>query len=75
MTNTTNVPKVLDGIAIAAEIKAEVSVEVQRLKQQGIVPGLAVILVGEVPGLADLCAQQGEDLRRAGYLQRNADAA
>ncbi len=39
---------VLDGVAIAAEIKAEVGVEVARLKAQGILPGLAVILVGNV---------------------------
>jgi len=42
-------PVVLDGIAIAAEIKAEVAVEVKALTGQGIQPGLAVILVGEVP--------------------------
>jgi len=41
--------RVLDGIAIAAEIKAEVAVEVAELAAQGIRPGLAVILVGEVP--------------------------
>jgi len=43
---------VLDGVAIAAEIKAEVLVEVQELKALGIVPGLAVVLVGEVPASA-----------------------
>ena len=42
-------PRVLDGIAIASEIKAEVAVEVQALRGRGITPGLAVILVGEVP--------------------------
>src|SRR5580698_4073882 len=42
-------PRVLDGIAIAGQIKAEVAAEVQELKASGIVPGLAVILVGEVP--------------------------
>jgi methylenetetrahydrofolate dehydrogenase (NADP+) / methenyltetrahydrofolate cyclohydrolase len=41
--------KVLDGVAIAAQIKAEVAVEVGRLREHGITPGLAVILVGEVP--------------------------
>jgi methylenetetrahydrofolate dehydrogenase (NADP+)/methenyltetrahydrofolate cyclohydrolase len=41
--------KVLDGTAIAAQIKAEVAVEVGRLRERGITPGLAVILVGEVP--------------------------
>ncbi len=42
-------PRILDGIAIAATIKAEVGVEVQVLATRGIVPGLAVILVGHVP--------------------------
>jgi methylenetetrahydrofolate dehydrogenase (NADP+) / methenyltetrahydrofolate cyclohydrolase len=45
--NTT--PRVLDGIAIAGQIKAEVAVDVQELAARGITPGLAVILVGEVP--------------------------
>jgi methylenetetrahydrofolate dehydrogenase (NADP+)/methenyltetrahydrofolate cyclohydrolase len=42
-------PKILDGVAIAASIKAEVGVEVKALAAKGIVPGLAVILVGHVP--------------------------
>ncbi|MEO8870631.1 MAG: bifunctional 5,10-methylenetetrahydrofolate dehydrogenase/5,10-methenyltetrahydrofolate cyclohydrolase [Granulicella sp.] len=41
--------KVLDGVAIAAVIKAEVGIEVKALAAKGIVPGLAVILVGHVP--------------------------
>src|SRR6202522_1529907 len=41
--------RVLDGTAIAAEIKAEVSAEVDRLRLQGIRPGLAAVLVGHVP--------------------------
>jgi methylenetetrahydrofolate dehydrogenase (NADP+)/methenyltetrahydrofolate cyclohydrolase len=42
-------PYVLDGVAIAAEIKAEVAREVTDLTARGVRPGLAVILVGEVP--------------------------
>jgi methylenetetrahydrofolate dehydrogenase (NADP+)/methenyltetrahydrofolate cyclohydrolase len=42
-------PRILDGIAIAAGIKAEVAQQVRELGPQGITPGLAVILVGEVP--------------------------
>lgn len=49
MEEMTTTPRVLDGVAIAAEIKAEVGAEVQQLAARGIVPGLAVILVGEVP--------------------------
>ncbi len=41
-------PEVLDGVAIAAEIKAEVAAEVRALAAHGIKPGLAVILVGNV---------------------------
>src|ERR1700712_2681218 len=42
-------PRILDGIAIAGQIKAEVAVEVEQLAARGITPGLAVILVGHVP--------------------------
>jgi methylenetetrahydrofolate dehydrogenase (NADP+)/methenyltetrahydrofolate cyclohydrolase len=49
MTFGTEKPRVLDGIAIAAEIKAEVAQQVTEALAQGYTPGLAVILVGEVP--------------------------
>ena len=42
-------PRVLDGNAIAAQIKAEVAAEVEQLAAQGIRPGLAAVLVGNVP--------------------------
>ena len=41
-------PLLLDGIAIAAEIKQEVALNVRGLAARGITPGLAVILVGDV---------------------------
>jgi methylenetetrahydrofolate dehydrogenase (NADP+)/methenyltetrahydrofolate cyclohydrolase len=41
-------PVVLDGVAIASEIKAEVAAEVGALVAQGLRPCLAVILVGSV---------------------------
>jgi methylenetetrahydrofolate dehydrogenase (NADP+)/methenyltetrahydrofolate cyclohydrolase len=41
--------RILDGAAVAAEIKAEVAVEVKLLAEQGIRPGLAAVLVGHVP--------------------------
>ncbi len=42
-------PRVLDGIATAAEIKAEVAAKVAAARAAGYTPGLAVVLVGEVP--------------------------
>lgn len=41
--------KILDGNAIAAIIKTEVATQVAALKVGGLVPGLAVVLVGEDP--------------------------
>lgn len=42
--------KIIDGKAIAAEVRAEVARDVQRLgREHGLVPGLAVVLVGENP--------------------------
>jgi methylenetetrahydrofolate dehydrogenase (NADP+)/methenyltetrahydrofolate cyclohydrolase len=41
-------PRVLDGVEIAAEIKAEVAAEVRELAGVGVRPGLAVVLVGSV---------------------------
>jgi methylenetetrahydrofolate dehydrogenase (NADP+)/methenyltetrahydrofolate cyclohydrolase len=42
-------PRILDGSAIAAQIKHEVAEEVKCLAEQGVRPGLAAVLVGHVP--------------------------
>src|SRR5713226_3178947 len=42
-------PKILDGAAIAAQIKREVAEEVKLLAARGVRPGLAAVLVGHVP--------------------------
>lgn len=42
--------RILDGKAVAAEIKADLTVRVADLKRRGITPGLATVLVGEDPG-------------------------
>ncbi len=41
--------KLIDGKAIAAAVRGEVAEETAMLKQKGITPGLAVILVGDDP--------------------------
>jgi methylenetetrahydrofolate dehydrogenase (NADP+)/methenyltetrahydrofolate cyclohydrolase len=41
--------RILDGVAIAAEIKSEVAEEVKQLAATGQQPGLAVVLVGHDP--------------------------
>jgi len=42
--------QILDGTKAAADIKAELAVRVAVLREQGVVPGLGTILVGEDPG-------------------------
>jgi methylenetetrahydrofolate dehydrogenase (NADP+)/methenyltetrahydrofolate cyclohydrolase len=54
MQTATTSPRVLDGIAIAAEIKSEAGLAVASARQplsghSGYTPGLAVVLVGENP--------------------------
>ena len=41
--------QIIDGKQIAADMRAELKVKVAELKTKGIVPGLAVVLVGEDP--------------------------
>jgi methylenetetrahydrofolate dehydrogenase (NADP+)/methenyltetrahydrofolate cyclohydrolase len=41
--------RILDGVKIAAEIRAEVAAEVRNLASDGLRPGLAVVLVGHNP--------------------------
>lgn len=41
--------RLLDGKELAATIRAEIAGEVARLRKRGIVPGLAVVLVGDDP--------------------------
>ena len=40
-------PRIMDGNLVAAKIRAELKLEVEALTARGIVPGLAVVLVGE----------------------------
>lgn len=41
--------RIIDGKAISADVRAEVERDVQELKQQGVTPGLATVLVGDDP--------------------------
>ena len=41
--------KLIDGKAVSARLRQEMKAEVEALKEKGITPGLAVVLVGEDP--------------------------
>jgi methylenetetrahydrofolate dehydrogenase (NADP+)/methenyltetrahydrofolate cyclohydrolase len=41
--------KIIDGVAVAADIRRDLKTRVASLRERGIVPGLAVIIVGDNP--------------------------
>jgi methylenetetrahydrofolate dehydrogenase (NADP+) / methenyltetrahydrofolate cyclohydrolase len=58
---------IIDGKAVAAEIRARVGEEAARLKaDQGLVPGLAVVLVGENSASQVYVRNKGRQTREAG---------
>lgn len=62
--------KIIDGKKIASEIQDELKVEVSQLKEKGITPGLAVILVGEDPASVSYVTGKGKACERAGIYSR-----
>jgi methylenetetrahydrofolate dehydrogenase (NADP+)/methenyltetrahydrofolate cyclohydrolase len=52
--------QIIDGKAIAAEIQAELMLEILQLKAKGVTPGLGVILVGEDPASATYVRAKGK---------------
>lgn len=57
---------VIDGKAFAARVRAEVQAHVARLAAQGLVPGLAVVLVGEDPASQVYVRAKGTQTLEAG---------
>jgi methylenetetrahydrofolate dehydrogenase (NADP+)/methenyltetrahydrofolate cyclohydrolase len=57
---------VLDGLATAKAIKAELAVEVAQLKQRGISPGLGTLLVGDDPGSHSYVGGKHRDCAQVG---------
>jgi len=58
---------IIDGKAIAADLRARVAAEVERLRAaHGLEPGLAVVLVGENPASAVYVRNKAKQTREAG---------
>ena len=59
--------RIIDGKAIAEELRARVAAEVARLaREHALVPGLAVVLVGENPASAVYVRNKGKQTVEAG---------
>ncbi len=57
---------VLDGVATATAVKAELAVRIAALKARGIVPGLGTLLVGSDPGSLSYVAGKHRDCAEVG---------
>ncbi|MEU0486247.1 bifunctional methylenetetrahydrofolate dehydrogenase/methenyltetrahydrofolate cyclohydrolase [Streptosporangium sp. NPDC006013] len=65
--------RILDGKATAAKIKADLTTRVTALKEQGIVPGLGTVLVGEDPGSQIYVAGKHRDCAEVGISSLRRD--
>ena len=63
--------KLIDGRAIAAEIRAEVAERVVELLEQDVRPGLAVVLVGEDPASQVYVRMKARACEEAGIMARD----
>ena len=62
--------KILDGRKLSAEIREELKGRVSKLKQKGITPGLAGILVGEDPGSVTYVRLKGKACDEVGVMEK-----
>ncbi|MGH7545345.1 MAG: bifunctional 5,10-methylenetetrahydrofolate dehydrogenase/5,10-methenyltetrahydrofolate cyclohydrolase [Gemmatimonadota bacterium] len=62
--------KIIDGNAMGEDVRAEVRREVEGLRARGVIPGLAVVLVGDDPASEVYEDRKGVAARRAGFHSR-----
>ncbi len=69
--------EIIDGAAIARDVRDEVRLDVERLRADGIEPGLAVVLVGEDPASVSYVRGKTKDAAEVGMrgetIRRPAD--
>lgn len=65
--------RLIDGNEIAAHVRAEVAEEVERLRERGTVPGLAVLLVGDDPASEVYVRMKTRACREVGIATRDLD--
>ncbi len=62
--------RILDGKILSAEIKEQVAARVAALRTRGVIPGLAVILVGNDPASEIYVRNKGKGCEETGMLSR-----
>ncbi len=59
---------IIDGKAVSADVKARIKAETQELRTKGIIPGLAVIIVGEDPASKIYVANKEKACEQIGFF-------
>ncbi len=62
---------IIDGKAVATEVKADVAAKVKTLNEKGVKPCLAVVLVGENPASVSYVTGKRKALAEAGMVDRS----
>lgn len=62
--------KILDGKIMSAELKSQISARTEKLRARGIVPGLAVILVGNDPASEIYVRNKQKGCEEVGFYSR-----
>lgn len=62
---------IIDGKQVAADVRADVAAKVAQLKNQGVAPCLAVILVGENPASVSYVTGKQKALAEVGMIDRS----
>ena len=62
--------RILDGKVMSAELRKEIAARVEKLKEKGITPGLAVILVGNDPASEIYVRNKGKGCEEVGIYSR-----
>jgi len=65
--------RIIDGKAIAAQVRSEVGARVTALKQRGVTPGLAAVLVGDDPASKIYVDGKQRDCAEAGIESERCD--
>jgi methylenetetrahydrofolate dehydrogenase (NADP+)/methenyltetrahydrofolate cyclohydrolase len=65
--------RLLDGKALAAEVKADLRTRVAALRDRGVVPGLGTVLVGDDPGSVAYVAGKHRDCAEVGIESLRVD--
>lgn len=63
--------ELIDGKQISIEIKEELENEIELLRQKGVVPGLATVLVGDDPASASYVRSKGKACEKLGLYSKS----